>query len=102
MKAVVETLEGGALDDRNAARSFLARLHDEVDLLSELVSELLELSRIESGQARIQPAPVQIEPILRLAAERLDPLVQQAGLEISLDLAPGLPIALADPERIGQ
>jgi signal transduction histidine kinase len=41
LKALVETLEAGALDDPPAARDFLRRLHDEVEELAALVRELL-------------------------------------------------------------
>jgi two-component system phosphate regulon sensor histidine kinase PhoR len=102
MKAVVETLEDGALEDSTAARDFLARLHDEVDRLTELVRELLELSRIESGQAAISPRPVDLEPVLQAATQRLEPLAQRAGLELRLQVAPGPLLAFVDPERIGQ
>jgi signal transduction histidine kinase len=40
-------------------------LHNEVDELSELLQELLELSRIESGQAEMWPQPIALEPLLR-------------------------------------
>ncbi|MHB9091509.1 MAG: sensor histidine kinase, partial [Chloroflexota bacterium] len=44
IKAMVETLEDGALDDPPAARDFVARVHREVDGLSQLVEELLQVS----------------------------------------------------------
>jgi two-component system phosphate regulon sensor histidine kinase PhoR len=102
MKAVVETLEDGALDDHTAARSFLARLHDEVDALAQLVNELLELSRIESGQAEIALAPTAIEPLLVATAERFEALARRAGLELVLSTSLRLPAVVADAERIGQ
>ena len=71
MMAVVETLEDGALDDPVEARAFLGRLHGEVDQLTELVRELLELSRIESGQAEIHPEPTDPATLLPAAATRL-------------------------------
>jgi two-component system, OmpR family, phosphate regulon sensor histidine kinase PhoR len=102
IKAIAETLEHGALDDPPSARQFLARLHSEVDALSELVRELLELSRIESGRARIRPEPIDPEPLLSASAERLSPLARRAGLELRLDISEGLPRVQADGERVGQ
>ena len=54
LKALVETLEEGAIDEPEVARDFLSKVHGEVDGLAQLVSELLELSRIESGQAALR------------------------------------------------
>jgi two-component system phosphate regulon sensor histidine kinase PhoR len=102
IKAIAETLENGALDDPPAAREFLDRLHGEVDTLGELVSELLELSRIESGRAQIRPGELDPEPLLRPAAERLSPLARRAGLELCLDIPDDLPQIHADEERVGQ
>ena len=50
LKALTETLQSGALEDPPAARRFLQRIETEVDALTQMVSELLELSRIESGR----------------------------------------------------
>jgi two-component system, OmpR family, phosphate regulon sensor histidine kinase PhoR len=50
LKALTETLQDSALEDPPAARRFLQRIEGEVDSLSLMVSELLELSRIESGK----------------------------------------------------
>jgi len=46
LKALTETLQGGALEDPPAAHRFLEQMETEVDSLSLMVSELLELSRI--------------------------------------------------------
>ena len=102
IKAVVETLEAGALEDPPAARAFLRRLDDEVDRLTQMVRELLELSRIESGQAEVRPRPYPLATLLRGAVDRLRPLAERAGLELRLALPPELPDVMADPERIDQ
>jgi two-component system phosphate regulon sensor histidine kinase PhoR len=102
MMAVVETLEDGALDDPVEARAFLGRLHGEVDQLTELVRELLELSRIESGQAEIHPEPTDPATLLQTAAARLDALAQRNGVELRSSVPANLPTALADPPRINQ
>ena len=51
IRAAAETLQEGALDDRPAAQEFLGHIQRETDRLTQLVEELLELSRIESGAA---------------------------------------------------
>ncbi|MFC1997984.1 histidine kinase dimerization/phospho-acceptor domain-containing protein, partial [Chloroflexota bacterium] len=58
IKALTETLQNGAIDDPPAAERFLERMDTEVDALTHMVSELLELTRIESGQVplKIKPA----------------------------------------------
>jgi two-component system, OmpR family, phosphate regulon sensor histidine kinase PhoR len=57
LKALAETLQEGALEDPPAARRFLQRMETEIDNLTQMVHELLELSRIESGKVPLQLVP---------------------------------------------
>jgi two-component system phosphate regulon sensor histidine kinase PhoR len=84
IKAVLETLERGALEDPQAARDFISRADDEVERLVLLVEELLELSRIESGDLPIQRKPVEMARLVERVAERLRPLAEK--LEVALDV----------------
>ncbi len=54
LKALTETLRDGALEDPKAARRFLGRIETEVDALTQMATELLELTRIESGQVPLE------------------------------------------------
>jgi two-component system phosphate regulon sensor histidine kinase PhoR len=102
LKALVETLEDGALEDPIAARDFLGRMHVEVDGLAQLIEELLELSRIESGRLPLRPQPLDIAPVVASAAERLRPQAERGGVRLVLDLPGDLPHVEADSERIQQ
>jgi len=102
LKALVDTLRDGALEDPPAALRFLERMEIEVDALTQIVRELLELSRIESGQAPFQLEAVTMVDIVRAPVERLRPQAERAGLQLTLDLPPDLPAVLADTERMQQ
>jgi two-component system phosphate regulon sensor histidine kinase PhoR len=99
LKALVDTLRGGAIKDPPAAKRFLKRMDTEVDTLTQMVQELLELSRIESGQAplRLEPAPA--ARIVVPPADRLRPQAERAGLDFAIKLPSNLPPVLADAER---
>lgn len=101
LKAAVDTLRDGALEDP-AARRFLDRIEVEVDTLTQMVEELLELSRIESGQVPFRLAPIAIADIVLPAVERLRPQAERANLTLTLDLPSGLPPVLADGQRMQQ
>jgi len=45
-------LTNGALDDKQAATDFLTRIDDEVNRLTQMVTELTDLSHIETGKGR--------------------------------------------------
>ena len=102
IKLLAETL-GTTLDAANVdALAFLARIDVELDGLTQLVRELLQLSRIESGQVQLNLAPVGMSGLLERAASRLRAQAERAGLLLSVEAEEGLPRANADAERIEQ
>jgi two-component system phosphate regulon sensor histidine kinase PhoR len=102
LKALAETLREGALDDPPAAQRFILRMETEIDNLTQLVNELLELSRIESGKVSLSFQRIQACNLLRPAYERMSLQAERAGLELILDCQPELPVVFADPDRITQ
>jgi len=102
LQALVDTLRDGAFDDPPAARRFLDRIETEVQSLSQMVQELLELSRIESGQAPMRLIPTPVADMVFPPVERLRPQAERAGLSITVDLPSDLPPVLADAERAQQ
>ena len=102
LKALVETLQDGALDDPPAARGFLERMSVEVDGLTQLVRELLELSRIESGRASLHVASADVRSVVVAAAERLAAQADRAGLDLAVDVASDLPPAPLDSDKVQQ
>ncbi|MCI0440326.1 MAG: cell wall metabolism sensor histidine kinase WalK, partial [Chloroflexi bacterium] len=64
IKAMVETLESGALEDQAVARNFLERIHRDVDRMNSMVNDLLELSRLETGQIALHLAPMSLPPLV--------------------------------------
>lgn len=102
LKAIAETLQDGAIDDPSVAKDFLAKMNAEVDKLTQMVQELGELSRIESGEAPIQKKPFDIAEAIEQAAGRLGAQADRAGLSLSTDIASPLPHALCDRDRVEQ
>ncbi|GAB4471846.1 MAG: ATP-binding protein [Anaerolineales bacterium] len=102
LKALTETLQEGALEDPPAAHKFLMQIENEVDSLSHMVSELLELSRIESGQVPLRLKPASPFEILQKAVDRLGIQAERAGLKVVIECDPDGPQVLADPSRLEQ
>lgn len=102
LKALAETLQEGALEDPPAAKRFILRMETEIDNLTQLVNELLELSRIESGKVPLSFHRIQPCELLRPAYERMALQAERAGLKLSMNCQPDLPPVFADPDRISQ
>jgi two-component system phosphate regulon sensor histidine kinase PhoR len=102
IKAMAETLRDGALDDKEAAKDFLARIEAEVDRLTQMVSELTELSRIETGKAELRIEPLNLNFIIKDVIEQLMPLAERQQVTLSTNLATNIPVVNADRDRIRQ
>ena len=102
LRALTETLRDGALDDPAAGPRFLDRIEIEVDALAQMVQELLELSRIESGQVPFRFRPVPVSETVLTPVERMQPLAARGNIDLIVDLPPRLPRVYADAERIHQ
>lgn len=100
LRAVVETLQDGALDDPPAAQRFLQRADIELDSLTQIVEELLELSRIESGQVPFRFAECSIAPIVAHCIERLQSQIERNGLQVRMEVSADLPLVMIDAPRI--
>jgi two-component system, OmpR family, phosphate regulon sensor histidine kinase PhoR len=102
LKALVETLLDGALEDETVARDFLSRMEVEVDDLARLVEELLELSRAESRRIELHQVPADMGYVIRRCVSRLQTHAEPKNISFTIDLPDGLPRAYVDPERIEQ
>ena len=102
LKALTETLQDGALEDTNVANRFLNRMEIEVDSISLIVQELLELSRIESGRVPLNLETVDPCELISAAVERLRLQAERSGLTLNLNCPNDLPAVLADFSRMEQ
>ncbi len=100
LQAVVETLQDGALEDEQVAYRFLDRAMVELDTLTQMVEELLELSRIESGEVPLKMAPITVCDLLVTPIERLRPQAERNDVNIVNDVTNELPLIWADAERM--
>jgi len=102
LRAVMETLQDGALDDPPAALRFLGRGVHEVDTMTQMVEELLELSQIESGRVPLRLQATAVSDLIIHPVGRLRTLAESGNIKLLTDLPLDLPLVLADPRRIEQ
>ena len=102
LRALAETLLDGALSDPQAAPRFLQRIVAEVDSLTQMSQELLDLTAIESGKAALELAAIDPCGLLESAAERMRLQADRAGITVQVECAEGLPCVRADAVRLGQ
>lgn len=102
LKALTETLQGGALSDLEVGPRFLERIHTEVDALTQMTQELLDLSRIESGQVQLRFEVISPYKLIHSAAERMKAQTERAHLKLDVQCGNNLPNIKADRGRLEQ
>jgi len=102
IKAMVETLASGAIDDKEMFNDFLTRIESEVDRLTQLVAELTELSRVETGKAELKKEPVDLNQLVEEVIAQLSPQAERQKIVIIVKPAADLPTVPADKGRVRQ
>lgn len=102
VKAMVETLQDGAMREPELAKDFLSRIEVEVDRMTQLVTELTELSRIETGKAELRIEHLELNTLLEEVISELKPQVERQNLTLETTLAEDLPTIPADKDRLRQ
>ena len=102
IKAIVETLNDGAVADTEVAKNFLTKIEGDVDRLTQIISELTELSRIETGKAELRVEPANLNQLVEGVIAQLGTLAKRQRVTLSTELSPDLPVINVDKDRIKQ
>lgn len=101
IQLLVETLEEGAILDPDVGPEFVHKIGLEVSQMAHMVSELLELSTIESGRRQDRRVPTAVATLFG-AADRLQPLAEERHLSVSHHIDEGTPEVLGDALALEQ
>ena len=82
IRALAETLESGDVDPGPDTEEFVRRIRQQVERLTLLVNELLDLSRIESGAVELHPEPIALAELVAESASLLRQRAESAGVTI--------------------
>ncbi len=102
IKGFVELLERSP--DSMSARQleFLDIIKRSTDRLVELVNDLLDVARLEADHVEINARPIDVGEAVQELAELMGPRIAAKHQTLGIYVAPTLPLAMADPERIRQ
>ena len=102
IKAMVETLESGAMNEPKVAADFLGRMRGDVDRINSLVNDLLELSRMESGQFAIDAEPMSLAPVVQGVKRQFLEMAAAREVTIESRVPDDLPLIMADGDKLSQ
>ncbi len=100
LKLITETLQDDLYSDPEQASRFLNQMNSEIDNLTQIVEELLELSRIESGQVPLEKRWVKPAELISSACDRMNLQAERVGLTCRNSCPSNLPSILVDKSRL--
>ena len=80
----------------------LSTIIDSAGLLEQLLSDILDLSRIEAGRLALRNEPVDLEKLATESALNFQAKAEEKGLALKVELAAALGVAMGDPLRLRQ
>ncbi|MEE2788836.1 MAG: ATP-binding protein [Myxococcota bacterium] len=86
MRLNSEALRDGAMSDPVAGPKFVDALLRNAERLSDLISDLLHISRIESGQYDIDPVSIPIVDVASEAIDAIAPLAEEKQISVATQL----------------
>jgi len=94
-------LRGGRLDETTAARG-LEAIERNAAAQAQVISDILDLSRIVGAKFRLNVRPLQLAPIAAAAIEPLMPAARAKGIRVQAVLDPNAGLVAGDPDRLRQ
>jgi len=103
IQGFIETLLDGAIDDPSVNRDFLEKAHRQADRLDTLLNDLIEISRIESGEMKMSFRYFSVNEFLRQIVDELRSAAEKKNIRLSLTAdADGNATVYGDKERLKQ
>ncbi len=95
-------LQGEAGKINKDQKEFLEIAKQNTDRLVKLISDLLDISKIESGRLRIRREPVYIDELIEKSIMTFSKEIEKKGIQLILSLDKPLPIISGDFDRLSQ
>jgi two-component system phosphate regulon sensor histidine kinase PhoR len=102
IQGMLETLEQGAIDDREVNRDFVVRALRNTRNLNTLLTDLIEISRIESGDMKMSYRYFALGQLVDQVAADMKPAAEQKGITLRIETGSGLRDVYGDKERLKQ
>ena len=99
--AFVETLENGAMDDKESSQRFLSIIRKNASRMQGLIDDIHELTSIEGGNVQFKPAVVDLSAIANDVIASLAAKAEPHGVALKSEIVPGTKV-YADARRLDQ
>ncbi|MFT3696931.1 MAG: ATP-binding protein [Kofleriaceae bacterium] len=101
IRANAETLQAGAKNDPQMATKLIDGLHRNAERLARILADLLDLSRLDAGQYRLDLAPTSVLSVTEQSLTAVEPQAQARKIEVSVDIPKHIEVR-ADAKALDQ
>lgn len=102
IKSYLEALGDGAMEEPELGQKFVSVARNETERMIRLVTDLLQLSRLDSKQAIISRETTDVGDMLEEVADRFSFQLNQQSIKIDIKVEPDVPEIKLDRDRIDQ
>jgi signal transduction histidine kinase len=95
-------LEGIAGELNDEQREYVRTVMEKGDQLLQLITGILDISRMEAGEMRIDKLPFELDDVVSTALSTIAPHARRKRLSLHCTVPPGLPLVLGDRDKIRQ
>jgi signal transduction histidine kinase len=100
VRAMVEALSDGLVEDRAEVERYLATMRREIDRLSRMLDDLFELAQIDAGALRLDRRPVSLAEIVADVGDAMQAQALRAGVALEVDAGGAAPLLALDGARM--
>ena len=102
VQGFAETLLDGALEDERVRRSFVEKILRNAGRLNNLVRDLGEITKIETGELEMVKKPFDLHRLAVEVIESMEPIAEAKSIALSYRVPAGLPLVVGDRDRLQQ
>ena len=102
VKSYTETLIEGAIEDREIALDFLGIIDSEADRMAFLVRDLLQLTRFDNKQVRLDITEIEMNEFLNITVRQNKIHAEAKNQELTFEPYPHDVVIYGDRDRVGQ
>jgi len=100
IKGYAETLRLGAVNDTEHNMHFVRRIEEQADRLHQLILDILQIARVESGQESFELASIPVAELIEQCAEQFAEVAAAKQIQLKVEPPPPSVTVVADDEGL--
>lgn len=94
IQGFIETLQEGAIDDKEATKKFLAIMGQESKRMNSIISDLLTISRLEQDQTELEKAPINLQELIHSVSACYEDATTHKSISITTNFNTNTPVTI--------